>query len=440
MMRRIATTLGVAGALIALVFPAASQAAFGPATPSSFGGTGSGSGQLSGPLGAAIDSSGRVYVADPGNKRIDRFSSTGTSPASWGTLLNSNFAPSDIAVGPNGVVYTAGPGGVDEFNGSLPIRHFDSAGAYGIAVDSSSNVYVSDQTTKQIHKYKADGTLLGSFGVPGSGDGQFATPYGLTTDSSDNVWVADPGNGRIEEFNSDGDFLSQIAMPEYTIGSVHGTMDPRDVAVDGSGRVFAPDAGVHSNLVAVFNAAGTLQQLFGSPDNQPSNSCAVNAPRGIAISSTGTLYVVDTGDDAVKMFNESSTPACVTPSITTTGTAGVGGTPASGPPPGPDTKAPVITLSGFPRGKCARHNFSFLINITDDGVIDRLTLFVQGRKAASNQIGQPAFTVRVNMPINKVRREIPRGFRLKVQIAVKVTDTAGHKSKAKHTFSICGAG
>src|SRR5436309_2345531 len=190
----------------------------------------------------------------------------------------------------------------------------------------------------------------GSFGGNGTGNGQFDGPLGAATDGSTTMYVADPGNGRIEKFSSSGTYLSQIAMPEYTIGSVHGRLDPRDVAVDGSGRVFVPDAGVHSNLVAIFNADGTLRQLFGSPDNQPSNSCALNAARGVAISSGGTLYVVDTGDDAVKMFTESATPACVTPSIAATPASGQGGAGAG--PNGPDTKAPVIRLSGFPRGKC----------------------------------------------------------------------------------------
>ena len=68
------------------------------------------------------------------------------------------------------------------------------------------------------------------------------------------------------------------------------------------------------------------------------------------------------------------------------------------------------------------------------------TLFVQGKRAGSDQVGQSDFSVKVNMPINKVRREIPRGFLLRVKIGVKATDTAGHKSSVKRTFSICGAG
>src|SRR5256885_277028 len=82
-------------------------------------------------------------------------------------------------------------------------------------------------------------------GSTGSGPGQLAQPQGLTSDGA-SVYVADPGNGRILKFDAAGNVQGQWAMPTYTIvangTTITGRIEPHDVAVDGSGRVFAPDA------------------------------------------------------------------------------------------------------------------------------------------------------------------------------------------------------
>lgn len=54
------------------------------------------------------------------------------------------------------------------------------------------------------------------WGSYGSGDGQFVTPYGVAADSSGNVYVADTGNHRIQKF---GLVLSDTVPPSITINS-----------------------------------------------------------------------------------------------------------------------------------------------------------------------------------------------------------------------------
>ncbi len=76
-----------------------------------WGSQGSGDGEFTNPVGAAVDSSGNVYVADTGNHRIQKFDTSGGFVIKWGSQ-------------------GAGDG---EF--SYP---------YGVAVDSSGNVYVAD--------------------------------------------------------------------------------------------------------------------------------------------------------------------------------------------------------------------------------------------------------------------------------------------------------
>ena len=58
---------------------------------------------------------------------------------------------------------------------------------YGIAKDSSNNIYVTVPSQNIIQKYSSSGTLLLSFGSAGSGNGQFNTPTGIAVDSSGNI-------------------------------------------------------------------------------------------------------------------------------------------------------------------------------------------------------------------------------------------------------------
>src|SRR4029078_4326058 len=78
---------------------------------------GTGNGQFNQPYGVAVDSSGRVYVADSANNRIQKFSSSGNFITKWGTQGSGN----------------------GEFKSP-----------YGIAVDSSNNVYVADSANNRI--------------------------------------------------------------------------------------------------------------------------------------------------------------------------------------------------------------------------------------------------------------------------------------------------
>ena len=147
-----------------------------------------------GPYGIAFDAAGNVLVADAGNDRIQKFTSTGTyicSIGSAGSSAGKLYNPMDVAVGPSGAVYAA-----DYSNHR--VEKFDATGAYvtqwyvddftlGITVDPSENVYVSLWFLDAIVKTTSNGTLLGTFGGPGAGDGQFDEPFGLQFDNANQL-------------------------------------------------------------------------------------------------------------------------------------------------------------------------------------------------------------------------------------------------------------
>jgi DNA-binding beta-propeller fold protein YncE len=122
---------------------------------------------------------------------------------------------------------------------------------YGVAVDSSGNVYVADTGNHLIQKFTPDTTdptdplkmvFLTKWGLFGEGDGEFNRPQGVAVDSNGNVYVVDTGNNRVQKFSSSGGFLTKWGSE----GSGDSQFDnPSAIAVDSSGNVYVADTGNH---------------------------------------------------------------------------------------------------------------------------------------------------------------------------------------------------
>ena len=86
------------------------------------------------------------------------------------------------------------------------------AAPQGITADGAGNLYVTDQTNRNIRKITPDGvvtTLAGTAGVKGSADGvgaaaQFNSPQGIVIDNAGNLYVADSGNNSIRKITPAG--------------------------------------------------------------------------------------------------------------------------------------------------------------------------------------------------------------------------------------------
>src|SRR6185295_9898658 len=240
----------LAAAVLLLTFAPSASASI--QFDSQFGGLSDGSFRV--PRGIATDSSGNVYVADSGNNRIQKFDSSGSFLAKWGS-------------------FGSGDG---QFNGPQ-----------GIATDSSGNVYVADSANSRIQKFDSSGSFLAKWGSFGSGDGQFNSPRGIATDSSGNVYVADSANSRIQKFDSSGSFQStwgwgvldgssafQICTSSCQAG-LGGSGDgqfnvPERLATDPSGNIYVADH--NSNRIQKFDSSGNFLRMWGWGVDDGSNA------------------------------------------------------------------------------------------------------------------------------------------------------------------------
>jgi len=289
------------------------------------------------PYGMAVDSSGNVYVADRGNAVIRKITPAGVVTTIAGTagvvgsvdgtgtaaLFND---PSGLAVDSTGNVYVADtgnntirkitpagvvstpvgtPGTSGSADGTGPAATFSNP--YGVAVDGSGNLYVTDTGNDTIRKITSGGTsstFAGSAGGVGSADGtgatiQFNSPIGIAIDSGGNLYVADSGNNTIRKITSAGVSSTLAGNPGIAgITDATGVFalfdSPRGVAVDSAGNVYVADA--ENSAIRKVTAAGLVTTLAGDPGvfaNAAGTGSAAefDVPFGVAVNSSGTVYV-----------------------------------------------------------------------------------------------------------------------------------------------------
>ena len=111
---------------------------------------------------------------------------------------------------------------------------------WGMAFDSTGNLYVANPAAGTVSKFDANGSLVNMISVP------LFYPLGLAVDRNDNLYVGESYAGKIMEFNSSGNLVN---------GSfASGLGQPSALAFDDGGNLYVATFGT----VAKFNSSGTL--------------------------------------------------------------------------------------------------------------------------------------------------------------------------------------
>jgi YVTN family beta-propeller protein len=174
----------------------------------------------------------------------------------------------------------------------------------GVAVDSSGNLYVADQSNHRIQKFNSAGvynSTLGVTGVTGTDNSHFNSPTGVAVDSSGNLYIADQNNHRIQKFNSAGIYQSTIGESGNSGSDNSHFQNPTGVAVDSSGNLYVAD--YNNQRVQKFNSSGVYQSTLGVTGVVGFNNSYFNYPTGVAVDSSGNLYVADQNNNRIQKFN-----------------------------------------------------------------------------------------------------------------------------------------
>lgn len=158
---------------------------------------------------------------------------------------------------------------------------------HGLRVDASDNVWLTDRVLQQVFKFSHDGKLLLTIGterVAGADATHFDKPTDVAFAADGSVYVSDGyGNNRVAKFSPDGKFLAEWGKK----GTGPGEFDlPHGIAVDSSGRVYVADRG--NSRIQVFDPSGKFLKVFKSDD--------LGRPWALTIGPDNLLYVVDGGD------------------------------------------------------------------------------------------------------------------------------------------------
>ena len=278
-----------------------------------WGAQGDGDGQFDAPYGIAVDDSGKVYVADTGNSRVQVFGGDGEFLFGWGSLGAGEGQfdrPAGIAVVGQAVYLT------DQRD--FRVKVFSDTGEFavewgsfgtgeglfnspqGIAVHESGDIYVVDTGNHWVQKFNVFGELLDSWGAFGLDEGLFNLPSGAALDGSGNIYVVDTRNHRVQKFTASGEFI----VAWGTEGSLDGQFDsPEGIAIDDSGNVYVTDTLNHR--VQKFSASGEFLGKWGKPG---AGAGQFSGPTGIAVDGLGRIYVVDSGNHRVQVFGAIQSP------------------------------------------------------------------------------------------------------------------------------------
>jgi sugar lactone lactonase YvrE len=240
-----------------------------------------------------------VYCADDTDHTVRALTLDGQQLWMLGTLNQ----PSDTGYSPEGranlrsIKRGAGP-----FN--RPTR---------LAVAPNGELYVSDgYGNARIHRFSADGTLIGSWGEPGSGPGEFSLPHSVWVHADGRVFVCDRENDRVQIFSPSGELLdmwSDLTRPgdlwidaqnNVFVGEMAWNMDETHL----NGNLFAE---ARSAQMSVRDLEGNVLTRWGGDDPCAPGSFA--SPHGICLDSRGDLYVGEVTHTALSRANR-WTPAC----------------------------------------------------------------------------------------------------------------------------------
>jgi serine/threonine protein kinase, bacterial len=190
------------------------------------------------------------------------------------------------------------------------------SGADGMVIDAAGNFYVCYSTNNCIRKISPDGKTGAIFAGSTTGEGgdvdgngtsaRFEVPVGLAIDATGNIYVADAGNAKIRKITPAGVVTTLAGSGLTGFNDGPGTqatfLEPYGVAIDKSGTVYVADG--YNYAIRKVTPDGTVSTVAsGGVEPGIGGPPAFDVPTSIAIGADGTLYVTNYGDGVLKRIS-----------------------------------------------------------------------------------------------------------------------------------------
>jgi sugar lactone lactonase YvrE len=286
----------------------------GPATSAS----------LSGPIGVAVDGSGRLFITDTRNQRIRTVAPDGTISTLAGT----------------GVAGFSGDGGP----ASAALVNY----VWDITVDGAGAVFVADMNNNRVRRIDTAGTITsvaggGAARTGAAGSVYLGGPKALAFTAAGHLAVANGGDIR----------LIDLAAGQVSMILDHDATLPNPVglsAVPGGSLLFVDQTAQSLKSITgstVLTLCGT-----GAPGFQdgPASQAGFDFPSAVVAGDAGRIYIADTGNHRIRLLTPGSSGTTTTGGGTTGGGTTTAGTTGSGTTSGGTSAGATSTSGGSTAG------------------------------------------------------------------------------------------
>ena len=255
------------------------------------------------PHDVAVDSQGRILIADTRHGRIRRVELDGTLRTVAGTTLPWDGGEGRWDKGDNGPANSASFGGIE-----------------AVAVDREDNIYVGDVTFGRIRKIDAQTgiiTTIAGVGIPGySGDRGPATrarigaPTAIRFDVAGNLYFTDRASHTVRRIDGEGIITTVVGRgqagftPDGEVATAAHIDTPYGLAIAPNGTLYFADS--RNNRVRRVNSDGRLETVAGGEmdgdggEGELAALAMLNEPHGLAWWGEGILLISDHYNNRIK--------------------------------------------------------------------------------------------------------------------------------------------
>jgi sugar lactone lactonase YvrE len=244
---------------------------------------------------------------------------------------NGNFAASSTVIGPNSLITTVAGGGSGGSVASGPATAANLSGARSITTDAAGDIFIADLWNNAVYEVNhATGiitTVAGNGQLGDDGDNGPATAAKLGTRIAVAVDAAGDGLFIVESWENS--VVREVNLSTGVITTVAGgggqIQQPGDteqattvelggaggVAVDSTGNLFVADSA--DNVIREVNlSTGVMTVVAGSGtrgstgDNGPTYAAELGDPVGVAVDGTGHLFITEYNNARIREVNLST--------------------------------------------------------------------------------------------------------------------------------------
>jgi len=266
---------------------------------------------LNEPIALAFDSSGNLYIADSANERIRMISAA--NPLSNGKITTVAGDGSQLWVGDN-----------------LKATGVSLNSPYGVLVDSSGNIYISDTSDDEVRVVNAKTGIIsqvagspGNYAYVASQDGGPANqayldlPVGLAMDQAGNLYIADSVHDLVRRVDTSGIITSVVGVNSVGWNTYCGDGGPAasgciykpfGLSFDGAGNLYIADSSNNcvrkvSNGI-ITTVAGQCGPTGGfSGDGGLATKAKLNRPWSVVANAAGDLFISDYNNEVIRMVS-----------------------------------------------------------------------------------------------------------------------------------------